>query len=66
MESSVQEGRGPVTHDQRKATKMIQLIENISYEDRQRELGLISLEKGRFWGDLTAAYLYLKDCCKKE
>lgn len=56
MESSVQEGRGPVTHDQRKATKMIQLIENISYEDRQRELGLISLEKGRFWGDLIVAF----------
>jgi len=56
VESSVQEGRGPVTHVQRKATKMIQRIENISYEDRQRELGLISLEKGRFWGDLIVAF----------
>ena len=52
-------------HVQRRTSKTVQGMEH-SCEDRLRELELFSLEKGRFWGDLTAAYLYLKDCCKKE
>ena len=52
-------------HVQRRTSKTVQGMER-SCEDRLRELELFSLEKGRFWGDLTAAYLYLKDCCKKE
>ena len=43
-------------HAQRRAPKMTRVVENLPDKDKLRELGLFSLQKRRYWGDLKAAF----------
>ena len=55
-----------IEHIQKRATKIIQGMEHLPYENRLRKLWLLSPENKRLQGDLIAAFQSLKGGYKKE
>ena len=52
----------------KKDRKLLERVQrrNLPYEDRLRELGLLSLEERRLWSEHIAAFQYLKRAYKQE
>lgn len=51
---------------QRKDMKKIRGLELLSHENRLRELGLLSLDKKKFWQGLIVTFKYLKVAYKRD
>ena len=47
---------GELLMQDQRAMKMTRGLWHLSYEKRMRQLGFVSLEKRRLWGDLIVAF----------